>query len=764
MPTITTHNLGFARIGAHRELKFALESHWRGETSIDAVLDTATQLRARHWGLQSGLDWVPVGDFSLYDHVLDTSAALGCLPERARAASLDRWSVYFRAARGRAHAQCPAAPVAAAEMTKWFDTNYHYLVPEFDAHTRFELDDHWLQTQWTQARSLGVRGKPVLLGPVSFLRLGKARDGSDRLKLLDALLPVYAQWLERLHRDGATWVQIDEPVLVEELDASWRHAFNLAYHTLKAVPVKLLLTTYFGPLGENLYLAANLPVAGLHLDAVRARAEVSAALNLLPPTKVLSLGVIDGRNVWKTDLDATLDWLEPLAARLEERLWLAPSCSLLHVPVDLDLERRLPHPLRDWLAFGVQKLDELRCLAQALTQGKDSVAQRLEEQRQAVQSRRDSPSVHRPAVQAALAAWDDALGRRRSPYAQRIALQQQRLQLPAWPTTTIGSFPQTADIRLQRKRMRDGLIDPAAYEQAMRKEIAHCIRVQEELGLDVLVHGEAERSDMVEYFAEQLDGFALTEHGWVQSYGSRCVKPPLLYGDVQRPAPMTVRWATYAQSLSTKPVKGMLTGPVTLLNWSFVRDDQARETTCRQLALALRQEVLDLEAAGVAIIQIDEPALREGLPLRQADQAHYLRWACACFRMAANGVGDATQIHTHMCYSEFNDIIEHIAELDADVITIETARSAMELLDAFERHHYPNGVGPGVYDIHSPNLPSVQQMIDLLRRAAQHLSPQQLWVNPDCGLKTRQWDEVVPALRHMVQAARWLREHTAEAT
>jgi 5-methyltetrahydropteroyltriglutamate--homocysteine methyltransferase len=760
MPMVTTHNLGFARIGARRELKFALEAHWRGEAPVDHVLHTAAQLRERHWAAQDGLDWVPVGDFSLYDHVLDTCAALGCLPARAQAAGLDRWSVYFRAARGRAHAHCSADPVAAAEMTKWFDTNYHYLVPEFDAHTEFQLDDAWLQAQWEQARALGVRGKPVLLGPVSLLRLGKARDGSDPLGLLPRLLPVYAQWLERLHRAGATWVQMDEPALVQDLDERWRHAFNLAYHTLKAVPVQLLVTTYFGALRDNLYLAANLPVAGLHLDAVRARGEIDAALNLVPPTKVLSLGVIDGRNVWKTDLDATLDWLEPLAERLQDRLWLAPSCSLMHVPVDLDAETRLPQPLRSWLSFGIQKLQELHCLARALEEGRDSVARPLEQQRQALRSRRESPGVHRPEVQAALAAWDDALGQRRSPHAQRSAVQQQRLALPAWPTTTIGSFPQTPAIRQQRKRLREGLIDAAIYEQAMQEEIDHCIRVQEDLGLDVLVHGEAERNDMVEYFAEQLEGFAVTEHGWVQSYGSRCVKPPVLYGDVQRPAPMTLHWTRYAQSRTKRPVKGMLTGPVTLLNWSFVRDDQARERTCRQLALALRQEVLDLEAAGIAIIQIDEPALREGLPLRREDQADYLRWASQCFRMAANGVADHTQIHTHMCYSEFNDIIEHISALDADVITIETARSAMDLLDAFERHAYPNGIGPGVYDIHSPNIPSTAQMAALLRRAAQHLSPRQLWVNPDCGLKTRQWHEVLPALRNMVAAARELREHT----
>ncbi|MCX8005824.1 MAG: 5-methyltetrahydropteroyltriglutamate--homocysteine S-methyltransferase, partial [Burkholderiaceae bacterium] len=538
-------------------------------------------------------------------------------------------------------------------------------------------------------------------------------------------------------------------------------AYTLAYHALKTSGVQILLATYFGRLADNAYLAANLPVAGLHVDAVRGREDVLPLLGLMPPHKVLSLGVIDGRNVWRTDLEALLDWLQPLAQRLGQRLWLAPSCSLLHVPVDLRQETALDAELTSWLAFAVQKLEELRLLGRALREGRAAVADDLQRQREALDSRRRSPRVHRPEVRAAVAAIDPRMGERQNPYPQRAAAQAAWLKLPLFPTTTIGSFPQTPEIRRARAEYKAGRLDAAAYEAAMRAEIERCVREQEALGIDVLVHGEAERNDMVEYFGELLQGFAITQHGWVQSYGSRCVKPPILYGDVQRPQPMTVRWITYAQSLTAKPVKGMLTGPVTMLNWSFVRDDQPRELTCRQLALAIRAEVLDLERAGVRVIQIDEPALREGLPLRRGDWQAYLDWAVACFRLAANGVRDDTQIHTHMCYSEFNDIMPAIAALDADVITIETARSDMELLLAFERFAYPNEIGPGVYDIHSPNVPSENQMVALLRRAARLVPPQRLWVNPDCGLKTRRWEEVRPALQQMVAAARRLRAEAA---
>ena len=800
----STHSLGFPRIGARRELKFALEAYWRGESSREALQQVGAELRSRHWQDQSGLDWVPVGDFSFYDQVLDMSFTLGNLPARVRGYAGDDLDNYFRVARGRSapgtepvgqdsqavapapgqdstlaegsvdKAACGCAPgthdveagVAAGEMTKWFDTNYHYIVPEFGADTTFRLDPSRILAQLAEARAQGVAAKPVLLGPVSYLALGKVRDAAhpdlDRLSLLPRLLPVYTELLQVLADAGVEWVQIDEPILVTELSPDWQHALNLAYHHLKSVRIKVLLATYFGPLKENAWLAANLPVAGLHLDAIRGREDVKPLLNLLPTHKVLSLGVIDGRNIWKTDLAGVLDWLEPMAARLGDRLWLAPSCSLLHVPVDLASEDGLDAELKSWLAFARQKLDELRVLARAINEGRDAVRDELAANRQAIESRRRSPRVHNPAVQAALAQCaTEVATTRQSPYVVRAQRQRARFQLPVFPTTTIGSFPQTAEIRQARRQFKAGEIDAAAYEQAMRAEVARCVREQETLGLDVLVHGEPERNDMVEYFGEQLEGYAFSRFGWVQSYGSRCVKPPILFGDISRPHPMTVAWAQHAQSLTKRPMKGMLTGPVTMLNWSFVRDDQPRATTCRQLALAIRQEVLDLEKAGIGIIQIDEAALREGLPLRRAQWQEYLDWAVECFRITANGVADDTQIHTHMCYSEFNDIMPAIAAMDADVITIETSRSDMELLDAFDDFSYPNEIGPGVYDIHSPNVPTVQHMVDLMEKAAQRIPAERLWVNPDCGLKTRQWLEVLPALAGMVQAARQLRARHA---
>jgi len=763
---VTTHNLGFPRIGAKRELKFALESYWKDQSSRDELKALGAQLRQRHWQQQAGLGLVPVGDFTFYDQVLDMSFTLGNLPERARDFHGDPLDNYFRVARGRSaqgteeHAEC-CGGIAAGEMTKWFDTNYHYIVPEFSAATEFKLDAARLLEQLAEARTLGVKAKPVIVGPVTYLAVGKAKDGSDKLALLPRLLPVYAELLETLAAQGVDWVQIDEPILVTELDADWRHAFETAYHQLKSCRVKLLLATYFGQLQENQYLAANLPVAGLHIDATigekGGRDDVLPLVGMLPSHKVLSLGVINGRNIWKTDLAATLDWLEPLAERLGDRLWLAPSCSLLHVPVDLASEQKLDGEIKSWLAFAKQKLDELRVLAAALNRGRESVQAELAANAAAIAARRASPRVNNPAVRAALAGITPALGQRQSSYAVRAAKQAALLKLPRFPTTTIGSFPQTAEIRQARGRFKAGEIDEAAYQAAMRAEIARAVREQEALGLDVLVHGEAERNDMVEYFGEQLDGYAFSQFGWVQSYGSRCVKPPILFGDIRRPRPMTVEWIKYAQSLTAKPMKGMLTGPVTILNWSFVRDDQPRSVSCKQIALAIREEVLDLEKAGVRVIQIDEAALREGLPLRKSQWREYLDWAVESFRIAANGVKDETQIHTHMCYSEFNDIIESIAAMDADVITIETSRSDMELLYVFDSFHYPNEIGPGVYDIHSPNIPTERHMVDLMRKAAERIPAERLWVNPDCGLKTRQWAEVIPALTHMVAAARTLR-------
>ncbi|MFD0930670.1 5-methyltetrahydropteroyltriglutamate--homocysteine S-methyltransferase [Methylophilus glucosoxydans] len=763
---ITTHNLGFPRIGAQRELKFALEAYWKGQSSLDTLKQVGKDLRQQHWQLQSVLDLAPVGDFAFYDQVLDMSFTLGNLPVRVQDFHGDPLDNYFRVARGRsaesaeAHAQC-CGGVAAGEMTKWFDTNYHYIVPEFTANTHFKLDASRLLAQLAEAKTLGVQTKPVIIGPVTYLAIGKAKDDSDRLALLPQLLNVYAELLETLAQQGVAWVQVDEPVLVTELTPEWQHAVNLAYHQLKSSRVKLLLATYFGPLADNQYLAANLPVAGLHIDAINARHEIVPLLAMLPAHKVLSLGVINGRNIWKTDLNATLDWLAPIAERLGDRLWLAPSCSLLHVPVDLDSELKLDSEIKSWLAFAKQKLEELQVLATALNHGREAVKVALAVNQVAIEARRLSKRVHNPAVKAVLQTLTPQLRQRQNVYTQRAAKQAALFNLPKFPTTTIGSFPQTAEIRQARRQFKAGELDQAGYQAVMKAEIARSVREQEALGLDVLVHGEAERNDMVEYFGEQLEGYAFSQFGWVQSYGSRCVKPPILFGDISRPQAMTVQWIEYAQSLTSKPMKGMLTGPVTMLNWSFVRDDQPREVSCYQLALAIRQEVLDLEKAGIRIIQIDEAALREGLPLRKSDWKKYLQWAVASFRITANGVADETQIHTHMCYSEFNDIIAEIADMDADVITIETSRSDMELLDAFDDFNYPNEIGPGVYDIHSPNIPEPERMVALMQKAAARIPAERLWVNPDCGLKTRQWAEVIPALRNMVSAAQQLRAQAA---
>ena len=678
------------------------------------------------------------------------------MPARAQDADSQPLEVYFRVARGRAAGDVGAG-VAAGEMTKWFDTNYHYIVPELSAATSFELDASRLLSQLAEARSAGVAFKPVLVGPVTYLWLGKTKDGSDRLALLPKLLPVYRELLSVLAREGADWVEFDEPALVTELSADWQQAYRGAYEALRSAGGKLLLATYFGALGENLELAARLPVDGLHLDAVAGRSEVERLLSALPAGRVLSLGVVSGRNIWKSDLIQILNYLEPIHIQLQDRLWLAPSCSLLHVPVDLASEQKLDPELLSWLSFAQQKLEEVRLLAAALNHGREAVAEALAENTRSLDSRRNSSRVHNPRVGAAISELAQGSGDRQSPYAARAAIQARAFNLPQFPTTTIGSFPQTPEIRKARRDFRAGKLDFEAYQARMHREIERAVREQEQLGLDVFVHGEAERNDMVEYFGEQLEGYAFSEFGWVQSYGSRCVKPPILFGDISRPRPMTVEWTRYAQSLTKKPMKGMLTGPVTILNWSFVRDDQPRSVSCFQLALAIREEVRDLERAGVRIIQIDEAALREGLPLRRSEWQEYLTWAVNSFRIAAAGVADETQIHTHMCYSQFNDVIEAIAAMDADVITIESSRSDMDLLDAFDRFEYPNQIGPGVYDIHSPNVPSEQQIFDLMNQAAQRIPSARLWVNPDCGLKTRNWEEVRPALRNMVAAARRLR-------
>ncbi|WP_020410870.1 5-methyltetrahydropteroyltriglutamate--homocysteine S-methyltransferase [Hahella ganghwensis] len=753
------HNLGFPRIGARRELKFALERYWKGEVSAEDLANTAADIRRENWQRQidAGLDLIPVGDFSLYDQVLDTSFLIGNIPARFReGASVSLLNQYFRVARGRSP-DPHAPPVRAAEMTKWFDTNYHYLVPELGPEVQFELQPQNLLDQIREAKALGANIKPVILGPLSYLWLGKGPEGFQSLDLLERILPVYSSLIEKIADEGVEWIQIDEPILALDLPDNWKTAFETTYHQIRQSKVKVLMASYFGPLGENLTTIAHLPVEGLHIDAVRGRDEVTIVLDKISGYKTLSLGVIDGRNIWRADLNQLLQWLKPIHEKLGDRLWLAPSCSLLHVPVDLGQEDQLPDDVAHWLSFAQQKLEELNTLSTALNQGEDAVARQLDANASAVFNRQNSSRVKKGEVQNKLAQLGDNTFFREIPFNERKTVQQQSLNLPLFPTTTIGSFPQTPEIRQIRQQFKQGSIDKNDYARAMETEIRQAVSVQEALDIDVLVHGEAERNDMVEYFGEQLDGYCFTRFGWVQSYGSRCVKPPIIFGDVSRPAPMTVEWSRFAQEQSQRPMKGMLTGPITMLQWSFVRDDQPREVTANQIALALQEEVLDLEQAGIRIIQVDEPALREGLPLRRTEWAKYLAWATRAFRLSVHGVATSTQIHTHMCYSEFNDIIEAIAELDADVITIETSRSDMELLDAFVNFQYPNDIGPGVYDIHSPNIPGRQAIEDLMEKALAHIPARQLWINPDCGLKTRQWDEVRPALESMVEAAKALR-------
>jgi len=785
---ILSHVPGYPRMGAARELKFALEGHWRGEIDETALQAVGRQLRARHWEEQqlAGLDFVSVGDFAYYDQVASHIQLFGCEPARyGFRPEQSELSRYFRMARGASHpaavhtdshpgscehSQClhgqhdaGLASSAALEMSKWFDTNYHYLVPEFSADTEFALASSRLFDEVAEAQALGHAVKAVLLGPLSFLWLGKVRGEQhyERLDLLERLLPVYGALLSRLKQQGVSWVQIDEPILGLDLPPAWRNAFETAYWQLNQAGAQLLLATYFSPLEENLSLACRLPVAGLHVDGVRAAHELTSIADWLPVPKVLSVGIVDGRNIWRCDLDAALAILQPLLAKRQGKLWLSTSCSLLHVPYTLAAEHQLDPEVRPWLAFAHEKLAELALLKQALQGTADPAA--LAAARAALASRTHSLRLHRPDLRARLAALPADADQRQSPFTVRQQVQQARLQLPAFPTTTIGSFPQTAAIRAARAAFKRGELDQPGYAERMRAEIADAVQRQEALGLDVLVHGEAERNDMVEYFGEQLEGFLFSRHGWVQSYGSRCVKPPIIYGDVRRPQAMTVDWSVYTQSLTDKPVKGMLTGPVTILQWSFVRQDQPRQDTALQLALAIRDEVADLQQAGIAIIQIDEPAVREGLPLRRSRWDAYLDWATRAFRIAASAASDATQIHTHICYAEFNEILPQIAAMDADVITIETSRSDAELLQALRRFPYPNQIGPGVYDIHSPRVPVQEEMVRLLQRAATVVPAAHLWVNPDCGLKTRGWAETESALRNMVAAAHQLRAELAPA-
>jgi 5-methyltetrahydropteroyltriglutamate--homocysteine methyltransferase len=749
-------NLGFPPLGAARELKRATEGFWSGKVSREQLLATGAELRRRHWQLQRdvGLDRIPANDFSFYDRMLDTCAMVGAVPPRY--GWKGEWvdpGTYFAMARG---SQGKGRDVTAMEMTKWFDTNYHYIVPELERGQRFRMASAKPANEYREAKAVGIDATTVLIGPLTFLLLAKAKGGAfDRLSLLDGLLPVYADVLESLAAAGATWVQLDEPCLALDRTNAERDAYRRAYKVLasRARKLQLLVATYFSGLGDNLETALALPVQGLHVDLVRAPEQIEPLLAEWPKGggRVLSAGVIDGRNVWRADLAKQRALLDRAAAKVgKDRLWVAPSCSLLHTPLDLDLETKLAPELKSWLAFSKQKLQEVVALAKG-----DRAA--VDASTRAVKSRGTSTRINNAAVQRRAASVTEKDRTRRAQFAVRRKAQ---LDLPPYPTTTIGSFPQTADVRAARRKLHDEQLTADQYNRFIEEQIARTIALQEDLGLDVLVHGEFERNDMVEYFGEQLAGFAFTEHGWVQSYGTRYVKPPIIFGDVSRPSAMTVRWSKYAQSLTKRPVKGMLTGPVTILQWSFVRDDQPRAETAKQLALAIRDEVLDLESAGIRVIQIDEPALREGLPLRRADWTEYLQWAVDAFRLATAGVRDGTQVHTHMCYSEFNDVLQVIERMDADVISIENARSGSELLQGFEQYKYPNEIGPGVYDIHSPRVPSVKEITGALKNMARVLDDAQIWVNPDCGLKTRGWDETLASLRNMVAAANEMRRQT----
>ncbi|WP_105190718.1 5-methyltetrahydropteroyltriglutamate--homocysteine S-methyltransferase [Pseudoalteromonas sp. T1lg48] len=749
------HNLGFPRIGKRRELKFAIEAYWAGTINQEELRRRGAQIRQDNWAMQSeaGIKLLPVGDFAWYDQVLSTSMLVGAIPARHQSSDSNALDTLFRIGRGRAPTGCACA---ASEMTKWFNTNYHYIVPELSAEQQFALSFNELFEQVEEAQNLGHKVKPVLVGPVTYLYLAKcAGDEFDKLTLLERLLPVYQQVLAKLATQGVEWVQIDEPILALELDANYRSALTQSFAALANQGVKLLLATYFDEVSSYLEDISEYAIDGAHFDLVATPQNIEALDAALGEQRVLSLGVINGRNIWRADLSAIYERVKEVADRRGDSLWLAPSCSLLHTPVDLEQEQLLDGELKSWLAFAKQKGEELNLLKVALERNN---TQDIDAYSAPVKNRRSSSRVNNTLVQQRVANLSAEHGQRRSEFAVRAEAQKAALKLPLLPTTTIGSFPQTSDIRKARRDFKAGELSAHAYEQQMQEQIQYAVREQEALDIDVLVHGEAERNDMVEYFGELLDGFAFSQFGWVQSYGTRCVKPPLIWGDVSRAAPMTLQWTQYAQSLTDKHMKGMLTGPVTILFWSFVRDDLDKPTIAKQIALALRDEVVDLQDAGIKVIQIDEPAFREGMPLKASQWQSYLDWAAYAFRVSASGVDDSTQIHTHMCYSEFNDIIGAIAAMDADVITIETSRSNMELLDAFEHFDYPNDIGPGVYDIHTPNVPEVTWIKELIHKAAAKVPVERLWVNPDCGLKTRAWPETREALQNMVSATKELRQ------
>ena len=752
----TFHLSGYPRVGAKRELKFAVEAYWKGAKSEAELQETAAEIRRLNWATQkaAGADLVPVGDFSFYDHVLDLLCTLGGIPSRfgfdAANLTLEQ---YFQLARGN-------ATQMAMEMTKWFDTNYHFIVPEWSADTSFKVNAKNLIAQIKEAKAQGHDIKPTLVGPITLTYLGKKKeDFGCRIEkiLLPKLLPAYAQLLRELAAEGVDWIQIDEPILATDVAQVWLDAFAPVYKELANTGVRIILGTYFAGVAEHVKLLGSLPVHGVHIDCVRAPEQLAVFAEQFPTNKVLSVGLIDGRNVWKANLTQVIDTLEPVKAKFQNNLWIAPSCSLLHSPQDLAVEEKLNSEIKSWMAFAAQKLVELGVVKRALEHGKDSVAAELKASDAAAADRATNKLIHNDAVKARLANLPKGADQRKSPFAERIKAQQAWMNLPILPTTTIGSFPQTTEIRHARAAFKKGELSAADYDAAMKKEIAYCVEVQEKLNIDVPVHGEAERNDMVEYFGEQLAGYCFSQFGWVQSYGSRCVKPPIIFGDVSRPNPMTVYWSTYAQSLTKRPMKGMLTGPVTMFKWSFVRNDIPLSEVAKQIALALNDEVLDLEKAGIKVIQIDEPAIREAMPLKKSQWKEFLDWACESFRLSSTGAEDSTQIHTHMCYSEFNDILDAIASMDADVITIETSRSDMELLNAFGDFKYPNDIGPGVYDIHSPRVPTDAEVEHLLRKAMEVVPVERLWVNPDCGLKTRGWKETLEQLEVMMRVTEKLR-------
>ncbi|MEE6130331.1 5-methyltetrahydropteroyltriglutamate--homocysteine S-methyltransferase [Chryseobacterium arthrosphaerae] len=757
-----THILGYPRIGSKRELKKACEQYWSGKIVLEELLAVGRTICNHNWNIQkeAGIDLIPCNDFSYYDQVLDMSLIVGAVPSRYHEVVLKKnnteLDLYFAMARGY---QKDGLDITAMEMTKWFDTNYHYIVPEFYKNQQFKLSSDKIFNEFAGARQAGINAKPVIIGPVSYLLLGKEKEeGFEKLDLAENLLPVYIEILTRLQEQGAEWIQLDEPFLALDLTEKAKQTYQMVYAEIrkKFPKLKLIIATYFDGLKDNRSLAVSLPVEVLHIDLVRNPEQLEEILKIIPENLSLSLGLVDGRNIWKNDYEKSLRFITKAIEKLgSERVFIAPSCSLLHSPCDLDAETALNPEIKNWLAFAKQKVKEvvtLKALA-AGTDNENSLTD-FEDNKKAVEERKTSSLIHNDQVKQRAQAVTKEDTQRKNTFKIRKEEQQKTLQLPLFPTTTIGSFPQTAEVRSWRAQFKKGELTAVQYDALLKEETQRTIRWQEDIGIDVLVHGEFERNDMVEYFGEQLEGFTFTKNGWVQSYGSRCVKPPVIFGDVSRPATMTVYWSQYAQSQTEKWVKGMLTGPVTILQWSFVRDDQPRSETCKQIALAIRDEVVDLEKAGIRIIQIDEPAIREGLPLRRTDWQNYLKWAVEAFRISASGVEDATQIHTHMCYSEFNDIIENIAAMDADVITIECSRSQMELLNAFADFQYPNEIGPGVYDIHSPRVPSKDEMVELLRKAQHVIPASQLWVNPDCGLKTRHWEETEKALIAMVAAAK----------